>query len=78
MKDQFAYNSNTFCAISTPRGSGAIAVIRLNGPEVFSVVNKIFTPYSDTGKKVFEHKKAIYGKITEDEKILDEVQGYVK
>jgi tRNA modification GTPase len=73
MKDQFSYNSNTFCAISTPRGSGAIAVIRLNGPEVFSVVNKIFTPYSDTGKKVFEHKKAIYGKITEDEKILDEV-----
>lgn len=34
----------TICAISTPPGSGGIAIIRLSGPEAISYANKIFMP----------------------------------
>lgn len=34
----------TICAISTPPGTGGIAVIRLSGPEAISYANKIFVP----------------------------------
>jgi tRNA modification GTPase len=34
--------SNTIVALSTPPGFGAIAVIRLSGPEAISIVNSVF------------------------------------
>ena len=35
---------DTICALSTPNGSGAIAVIRLSGSEAFSISKKVFQP----------------------------------
>lgn len=64
---------HTFCAISSPRGNGAIAVIRVNGQDAFSILNEIFTPVQTDKKSVFEHKKAVYGEIIENDKVIDEV-----
>ncbi len=35
-------NSNTICAISTPPGSGGIAVIRVSGKDALSISDKVF------------------------------------
>lgn len=37
-------NDDTICAQSTAPGVGAIAIVRLSGPEAFSIVQKIFLP----------------------------------
>ena len=34
--------ANTICAISTPSGSGGIAVIRVSGPQAFTIVDSIW------------------------------------
>ena len=36
--------TDTICAIATPPGSGAIAVIRISGPNTFPVIEKVFEP----------------------------------
>ena len=36
--------SDTFVAVSTPKGSAAKSIIRISGSEVFGVLNKIFQP----------------------------------
>jgi len=42
--------NNTVAAISTPLGVGGIGVIRVSGPDAFSVTEAIFAPVS--GKKL--------------------------
>lgn len=37
-------NTDTICALSTPPGMGAIAVIRVSGPEAISVCDDLFKP----------------------------------
>jgi len=37
---------DTICALSTPQGMGAIAMIRVSGPETFSLLEDIFQPFS--------------------------------
>ena len=34
--------NETIVALSTPVGSGAIAIVRLSGPKVRQIINKIF------------------------------------
>jgi tRNA modification GTPase len=66
--------NNTFCAISTPQGHGAIAIIRINGEQSFELAGKIFQPFSNS-KHIndLEHKKAHFGQIIDNEKVIDEV-----
>ena len=66
---------NTICAISTPEGSGGIAVIRVSGPTAIAMVDRLFC-----GRKSLIEAKAYtihYGEIvnTTDGKqeILDQV-----
>ncbi|MDR1379925.1 MAG: tRNA uridine-5-carboxymethylaminomethyl(34) synthesis GTPase MnmE [Tannerella sp.] len=35
---------DTVCAISTPPGSGGIAVVRLSGPDAFGICDRVFVP----------------------------------
>ena len=49
----------TICALATPQGIGAIAMIRLSGPEAISISQKIFS--RDLSK--VESHKAVFGKI---------------
>ena len=37
-------NQETICAISTPAGTGAIAVIRISGKNAIDITNQIFYP----------------------------------
>src|SRR5437870_2363970 len=60
----------TIIALSTAPGVGAIAVIRLSGPDAFTITEKVFS-----GKKLSEQQShtAHFGKIIFNEKEIDEV-----
>lgn len=61
----------TICAISTPPGLGAIAMIRLSGPEAFDTAAKLFG-----GKFQFEQLKpqvAKFSEIYDGEQLIDQV-----
>ena len=60
-------------ALCTPRGSGAIAIIRISGNECLNIIEKI--SYLSSGKKLSEAKTHTinHGHIVENKKIIDEV-----
>lgn len=61
----------TICAISTPPGLGAIAMIRLSGPEAFDTAAKLFG-----GRFSFEQLKpqvAKFSEIYDGEQLIDQV-----
>jgi tRNA modification GTPase len=62
--------TDTICALATPQGVGALAIIRVSGTETIEIVSKIFK-----GKKLNTAKAntVIYGHIVEHEQIIDEV-----
>lgn len=61
---------DTIVAISTPIGEGAIGIIRMSGPESFEIIDSVFKPY---GKSTNEDKKMVYGWITDQNEVVDEV-----
>ena len=69
MTDAGATTAWTF---ATAEGSAGIAVIFLAGPRAFEILSSAFRP---GGKKHcgFEAGRLLYGHITEDETVLDEV-----
>ena len=54
---------DTIAAISTARGKGGVALLRISGPDAISVCEKVFLPKS--GKKLSEYapRTAIFGSI---------------
>ena len=61
----------TICAISTPYGSGGIAVIRVSGPDAIRIVDSLFvgrTSLADTAANTVRH-----GRIQRAEETLDDV-----
>lgn len=63
-------NNDTICAISTPQGVGAIAVVRMSGKDSLSIVTKIFRSVSNAD---FQHGKSSFGDIFVGDEIIDEV-----
>lgn len=63
-------NTDTIVALATPPGVGAIGVIRVSGPETFSIVNALFHG-KDLTKQ--ESHTIHYGTLRQDKDILDEV-----
>ncbi|WP_353196976.1 tRNA uridine-5-carboxymethylaminomethyl(34) synthesis GTPase MnmE [Parapedobacter defluvii] len=63
-------SNDTIVALATATGSGAIAVIRLSGPESISIVNRIFK-----GKNLAEQASHTvhFGTIRNGNEVLDEV-----
>jgi len=62
---------NTICAISTPYGTGGIAVIRVSGPEAVSIVDSLFvgrTSLSDAQPNTIH-----FGRIQHNDETLDQV-----
>ena len=61
---------DNICAIATPYGKGAIAVIRCSGPNSINLVNNIFK-----GKDLTKVKgnMIVYGHIIKDNELIDEV-----
>lgn len=67
------YNSNPFstvAAISTPRGKGGIATIRISGSDTVEILNKCFVPFGTPLEKR-PYRTAIYGKIINGSETLD-------
>jgi len=66
-------NEETICAPATS-GGGAIAVIRISGPDSIPVCDRIFFP-SDRKIRFSEQKgyTIVFGEIRSDEEIIDEV-----
>ncbi len=68
------YENDTICAIATPPGQGAIAVIRISGPDALSLCSSVFSPK----KKGFDIRDAQthtlhFGTIRKGDDLLDEV-----
>ncbi len=65
---------DTICALSTPPGIGAIAVIRVSGNKTFEICDKIFFPKNKNVKLISaEAYKIYFGLLKDEDKILDEV-----
>lgn len=69
-----AFKKDTICAIATPPGSGAIAIIRLSGIRCLEIALKIFKPNSGKlDETTIESHHMYYGNILYNEHVLDEV-----
>ena len=69
-----AFDNDTICAISTPHGMGAIALIRVSGNQAFDAVTSVFQRNGKTMpiEDIISHK-AFYGHIIYKGEMLDEV-----
>ena len=66
-------SANTICAISTPPGNGAIAVIRISGENALPILNKIFFPVKQDQDAPFYPNAIYFGTIRENDSVIDEV-----
>ncbi|RLD64802.1 MAG: tRNA uridine-5-carboxymethylaminomethyl(34) synthesis GTPase MnmE, partial [Bacteroidetes bacterium] len=65
---------DTICAIATPPGSGAIAVIRLSGDNAVNIADIVFQSAKKTKKLINQKANTIhFGTITDDNQAIDEV-----
>lgn len=72
------YNSyaknDTICALSTPPGVGAIAVIRLSGPKAVAISSLFFkSPKANFPVEKFETHTAHFGSFSTKSEVIDEV-----
>ena len=75
MNPYTSYTKNdTICALSTPPGMGAIAVIRLSGPGAFSI-SALFFKSRNTKQTVeqFSSHTAHFGSFATEKELIDEV-----
>ena len=67
------HQNDTIIALATPSGAGAIAVIRLSGPDAIHLVDAFFKSIHDK-KLVHQKTHTIHlGHITESGRVIDEV-----
>ncbi len=59
--------NDTIAAVSTPRGKGGIAVIRISGQDTDSVVARVFAPFGGAPLASREPRLAVYGNILSPE-----------
>ena len=55
--------TDTICALSTPPGRSGIAVVRLSGPQTFSLVRRVFLTGSDYEK--LPARRAVLGRVVD-------------
>jgi len=77
-KNDIMDTTDTICALATAPGIGAIALIRLSGPESFAITDKIFKPKKEgVSIKKAESYTIHFGTIAAGEELVDEVLVYV-
>jgi tRNA modification GTPase len=62
---------NTICAISTPSGLGAIAIVRASGSEAFSIAAKLFP--DDSHFNDISVQQARFTQVYDGEQLIDQV-----
>jgi tRNA modification GTPase len=60
--------NDTIAALSTPPGEGALAVVRISGPQAWDIARKIFH-----GAREFVPRRAHLGRIVNADGVIDEV-----
>lgn len=67
-------DQSTICAVSTPSGTGGIAVIRVSGTDAIALIDSVFSAYAE-GKTISEAKAntLIVGQIIKENEVIDEV-----
>ncbi|MBK7029425.1 MAG: tRNA uridine-5-carboxymethylaminomethyl(34) synthesis GTPase MnmE [Bacteroidales bacterium] len=67
-------SNDTICALSTPPGSGAIAVIRLSGPKAIEICNTLFVPANKKNRLDLVDSHTVHlGMFKNGEDVIDEV-----
>ena len=66
---QIHHSSDTICALSTPAGTGALAVIRVSGKKAFEICDRVF---SRALSRAQTHT-VLYGRLSDDNETIDEV-----
>jgi tRNA modification GTPase len=60
--------NDTIAALSTPPGEGALAVVRISGPQAWDIARRIFR-----GAREFEPRRAHHGRVVNADGVVDEV-----
>ncbi|MBR5783392.1 MAG: tRNA uridine-5-carboxymethylaminomethyl(34) synthesis GTPase MnmE [Clostridia bacterium] len=63
---------STICALSTPRGVGGIAVVRVSGEQAINICAALVRPIKQRLEQVGSNR-TVFAKVYDDEKTLDEV-----
>lgn len=66
-------SQDTIVALATPSGSGAIAVLRLSGPEAILIAAQVFRPAKNKDIRLVTSHTIHLGNIVEKDKIFDQV-----
>lgn len=64
-----SFSSDTIAAIATPPGEGAIAMVRISGPDAAPILARIFKSSAKTPAP----RQATFGKIHDGDEVLDQV-----
>ena len=64
---------NTICTISTKKGEGAIAIIRISGEKSINICYNIFSSKRIKKENDFKANTIYFGKIKKNNKVIDEV-----
>ena len=69
------FTTDTIAAIATPFGNGSIGVIRLSGPDVFTIADAVFIPGNKKTGSLGNVKTHTvhHGHIFSGERVIDEV-----
>ena len=70
--DREPITSDTIAAISTPAGEGAIALVRISGPDAIRIADKIFRG-KESPSRFVSHVQHLGEVVTESGGLLDEV-----
>ncbi|HEY5622035.1 MAG TPA: tRNA uridine-5-carboxymethylaminomethyl(34) synthesis GTPase MnmE [Pontiella sp.] len=58
------YTPDTIAAIATPPGEGGVGIVRISGPDVWSIADNVFSALDAVPVSSREHGTFAYGKIT--------------
>lgn len=65
--------NDTICALATPMGTGAIAVVRVSGNRSLEAVSQLFIPAGPKNLLEIAGHQAVFGRMKDGEQLLDEV-----
>ena len=64
---------DTVAAVSTPRGKGGVALLRVSGSEAIAVASAVFLPKNGKPLSEAESRRALYGQIrSADGEVIDD------
>ena len=63
---------DTIAAVSTPRGKGGVAVIRVSGAEAIAVCDRVFRAASGKTLAETEARLAVFGYIFDGDECIDD------